>query len=322
MTPVFERALRELFQSQDLPADAIQDAIGELMDGEVAEASAAALLTALRMKSESVGEIVGAARAMRARVTRIPTDIGGLLDTCGTGGDELHTFNISTAAALVVAAAGVPVAKHGNRSVSSSSGSADVLEALGGQYRAQSRAGGRLHRRERDRILFRTTAPQCDAVRCARATGARVSHDLQSVGAAYESGGSGVSTARCPGDIQAAEKLAHALAELGTSRAIVVCGNGELDEVSLWGETSVWIVESAQVRTTSWSAETFGVATCGVSELRVAGAEESVGVIRGVIVRTGRAGAGHRRGECRCGTGGRRKSERTGCSRGADRGDD
>jgi anthranilate phosphoribosyltransferase len=118
-------ALSRLVQMEDLPLELAERVFGELMDGTAGEVPTAALLTALRMKGEAVTEIAGAARAMFARATRVPVQRRGLLDTCGTGGDELQTFNISTAAAIVVAACGVPVAKHGNRSVSSRSGSAD-----------------------------------------------------------------------------------------------------------------------------------------------------------------------------------------------------
>ena len=111
---------------QDLSSDEMADVIGAIMDGRVEPMQIASLLTALKIKGEVVDEIAGAARAMRERATRIPVS-GSLLDTCGTGGDGLHTFNISTATAIVAAACGVRVAKHGNRSVSSSSGSADCL---------------------------------------------------------------------------------------------------------------------------------------------------------------------------------------------------
>src|SRR5579863_2631145 len=126
-----QHALDRIVAGHDLESGQAHAAFSAIMDGHATEVETAALLTALRMKGESVSEIVGAARAMQERGTPLRTVHHGLLDTCGTGGDELHTFNISTATAFVVAACGVPVPKHGNRSVSSSSGSADCLEQLG-----------------------------------------------------------------------------------------------------------------------------------------------------------------------------------------------
>ncbi|MCA9080238.1 MAG: anthranilate phosphoribosyltransferase, partial [Planctomycetaceae bacterium] len=124
-------ALDHILASDDVPQEQMALAIGAIMDGRCGEIEIAALLTALATKGETEAEIAGAAEAMHHRATRIPTTRTGLLDTCGTGGDRLSTFNISTATALVLAAAGIPIAKHGNRKASSSSGSADVLEALG-----------------------------------------------------------------------------------------------------------------------------------------------------------------------------------------------
>src|ERR687895_1776277 len=113
-----------------LSRDGARATMGAVLDGEVTPAQLGALLVALRMRGETVDELAGFVEAMRARV--IPVEApDGAVDTCGTGGDVHHTFNISTAAALVVAAAGVPVAKHGNRAVTSASGSSDVIEALG-----------------------------------------------------------------------------------------------------------------------------------------------------------------------------------------------
>ena len=131
MIDELRHAISELIEGRDLSADAMHAAVGAIMDGRSTEVEITALLTAMRCRGESVSGLVGAAQAMRERATSIPCQTANLLDTCGTGGDSLHTFNISTAAALVAAAAGQPVAKHGNRSVSSSTGSADVLAELG-----------------------------------------------------------------------------------------------------------------------------------------------------------------------------------------------
>ncbi len=124
-------AIARVCARRDLDEEEMAGAVGRIMDGEATPAQVAALLVALRMKGESVAEVIGAARAMRARATKVEAPEGVLVDTCGTGGDGAATINVSTVAALVVAACGVRVAKHGNRAQSSRSGSADVLEALG-----------------------------------------------------------------------------------------------------------------------------------------------------------------------------------------------
>jgi len=128
---VIDQAIRRLVDRQDLSAEETHAAMMQVMGGEAGPAQIAAFAVGLRMKGETPEEIAGCARAMRAHVTPARPSRDGLVDTCGTGGDGSDTFNISTAAALVAAAAGVPVAKHGNRAMSSRCGSADVLEALG-----------------------------------------------------------------------------------------------------------------------------------------------------------------------------------------------
>ena len=132
MSDALLQAIRKLAANESLDADAISDAFGQIMRGEGTPAQVAAMLMALRVKGETSAEVAGVARAMRAVMNVLPaSDPHLLVDTCGTGGGSLTTFNISTAAALLAAGAGVRIAKHGNRSFSSRSGSADVLEALG-----------------------------------------------------------------------------------------------------------------------------------------------------------------------------------------------
>ena len=130
MALVVKQILGRLLDGGDLDASTMETVMGAIMDGEYEHVQVAGLLAALRAKGESGTEVAAAARAMRARALRV-TAPAGAIDTCGTGGDGAETINISTASALVAAAGGVPVAKHGNRSVSSRCGSADVLEAVG-----------------------------------------------------------------------------------------------------------------------------------------------------------------------------------------------
>ena len=127
----FQTTLHNLVDGNDLTEDEMVSSMTEIMEGEVTDSHLAAFLTALHMKGETVAEIVGAARVMRAKAEKLNIKSTPLVDTCGTGGDGADTFNISTASALVTAGAGVNVAKHGNRAVSSRSGSADVLKCLG-----------------------------------------------------------------------------------------------------------------------------------------------------------------------------------------------
>jgi len=274
--------LEQLIDGNDLSADEMRAAISEIMDGQASEALIAALLTALAIKGESIEEIIGVARAMRDRVTRIECSKQGLLDTCGTGGDESHTFNISTATALVAAAAGVPVAKHGNRSVSSTSGAADVLEELGvnislsplevarcvdeigiGFCFARLLHGAMKHAAPvRKQLGFRTIFNLVGPL--TNPAGA----EFQLVGA---------------NRIETAHKLAQALARLGSTRSVVVCGNDELDEVALWGETSVFHVADGDVNRETWTPASFGLSTCRVEDLRVDSPRESAALIRGIL---------------------------------------
>jgi len=267
---------------QDSSAEAMRAAISAVMDGEATEVEIASLLTALRCQGETVSMLVGAARAMRERATPIPCRSTNLLDTCGPGGDGLGTFNISTAAALVAAACGVKVAKHGNRSMTSKSGSADVLEVLGVNLQLTAEQVGHcidevgigfcfaplLHgamkfaapvRKQLGfRTIFNLLGPLTNPARA----------DFQLIGVPKR---------------DLAEKIARALCELGTRHAFVVCGNNELDEVSLWGETAVWEITGKQITEHSWSASAAGLAECGPQDLQIVDAASSAAIIQRVI---------------------------------------
>lgn len=279
MHAVLRPAVEQLISRQDLSSEAVQQCIGAIMDGECDPAEVASFLTAMSCKGPAAIELVGAAQAMRDRASRIASRQRPLLDTCGTGGDRLHTFNISTAVAIVAAACGVNVAKHGNRSVSSSSGSADVLEALGVNIQLNPEQASQCL--EEIGITFCFAPLVHGAMKHAapirRTLGFPTIFNLlgpltNPAGAEYQLlGASSDNRARL---------LASALSVLGCRRAIVVCGNNELDEVCLWGPTRAWQVAAGAVTEATWSPEDFGVDPCDVKELRVKSAEQSAAVIR------------------------------------------
>ncbi|MFV0442437.1 MAG: anthranilate phosphoribosyltransferase [Planctomycetaceae bacterium] len=263
-------------------AEAMTAAFGAIMDGRASEIEIAALLTALASKGETAEEIAGAAAAMRARVTCVPARTAGLLDTCGTGGDRLNTFNISTATALVVAAAGVPIAKHGNRSATSTSGSAEVLQALGVNIELPPQQValcideigiGFCYAR-----LLHSAMKHVAPVRAA--LGFRTIFNLlgpltNPAAAEFQLLGTNSNAT--------AEKLAHAVARLGTTRTLVVCGHDQLDEVALWGQTTLYEVAAGQVQKHSWMAADLDLPECSVEDLRIGSPDESADRIRSVL---------------------------------------
>lgn len=274
--------LQELIAGRPLARESMTTAIGLLMDGRANDTEIAALLTLLTVKGETAEEIAGAAAAMRARVTRVPAATKSLLDTCGTGGDRLNTFNISTATALVAASAGVPIAKHGNRSATSTSGSAEVLEALGVRIDLDPERVARCI----DEVgigfcyarLLHTAMKHVAHVRAAlpfRTIFNLLGPLTNPAGAEFQLIGTNRTTT--------AAKLARAVASLGTRRTIVVCGNDQIDEVALWGQTDVLEVCHNQVIPHVWTAETFGLPPCSVDELRVQSAAHSAAIIRGIL---------------------------------------
>lgn len=279
----FVEALQTLIECRSLSEKTMRNLILAIMAGGVPDALVASLLTALRLKPEAVPELTGTAQAMIELATRIPTNRSGLLDTCGTGGDALHTFNISTATAIVVAACGIPVAKHGNRGVSSSSGSADVLEALGVNVQLSPEQVGACV----DQIglgfcfapLFHSAMKHVGPIR--RQLRFRTIFNL--VGPLVNPAGAefqllGVSR------IETARLLAEALRNLGRTRAVVVCGAGQLDEVALWGDTLAIVVErDLPLCELHWTAADFNLPELHPDQLKVASPAESAAVINEIL---------------------------------------
>jgi anthranilate phosphoribosyltransferase len=262
----FPDALRRLLAREDLTRAETESLFGQLMDGGLDAAQKAALLIALAMKGESPSEIAGAAAAMRRRVVAIPHRQELAIDTCGTGGDGRGTFNISTAAALLTAAGGVPVAKHGNRGISSRSGSADVLAALGVAIEVSPEVAGRALDEIGIAFLFAPALHPAmrEVMPVRRALGVRTVFNL--LGPLANPAGA---RAQLLG-VYARDKvetLARVLLELGTRHALVVHGSDGLDEITTTGGTFVAEVRDGGVTTYELLPEAVGVARAPLAAL-------------------------------------------------------
>lgn len=276
-------AIKEIVAGHDLSPSDVEAAMDAIFEGEASAAQIAAFVVALRMKGESAGEIAAAARALRKHCLPVRPKVDGpLLDTCGTGGDGLATFNISTAAAIVAAACGVAVAKHGNRAVSSKAGSADVLEALG--VRIDLSPERVLRCIEEVGIGFMFAPSHHSAMRHAapvrRELGIRTLFNLLGPLANPAS-----ATHQLVGvyDPTRVEQLAQALGALGLTAAWVVHGAGGLDEVSPSGPTTVAQLSDGQVTRFEVSPRDFGLSEVPLEELRGGDAARNAQIIRTVL---------------------------------------
>jgi anthranilate phosphoribosyltransferase len=266
----------------NLEMDEMAQVIGSIMEGTWSDDEIALLLNALRQKGETVSEVAGAAQAMRRHMTPVRTERTHFIDTCGTGGDGSGTFNISTAAALVTAAAGVAVAKHGNRSITSKTGSADVLAELGVNIEAPV-----------------ATVEKClDEVGICFCFAPQLHKSMKHVAAARRK--LGVPTifnllgpicnpASAPYQLLGVGKphlqdlLADALRMLGAQRAVVVLGADGLDEVTISDATHVRDVHDGQVEELVWHPGDFGMQVSGKETMIVDGPAASAQMIRDIL---------------------------------------
>lgn len=284
MTPITE-ALKKVVEGQDLTREEAHEVMGQIMEGEATPAQIGAFLTALRMKGETAEEITGFACAMREKVRPVQPAAAGwdrLIDTCGTGGDGRGTFNISTAAAFVAAGAGARVAKHGNRSVSSRSGSADVLLALGVRIDLEPEEMARSIAEVGIGFLF---APNLHpamkhAIGPRRELGIRTVFNL--LGPLTNPAGAKRQLMGVYGSDRL-ETVGRVLANLGAEKAYVVHGKCGMDEISTLEPTWVAEVSPSGVHLWELNAAELGIPRTKYEALACSGPEDSAGIIEGVL---------------------------------------
>ena len=275
-------AIKCVVDGHDLTFDDMRDVMRTIMAGEATDAQIGGLLVALRMKGEAIDEIAGAASVMRELATKVEVGLSPLLDTCGTGGDGIRTFNISTAAAFVTAAAGGLVAKHGNRSATSSSGSADVLEVAGARLDLKPQEVAACIREVGVGFMFAPAhhGATRHAMGPRRELGARTMFNI--LGPLTNP-----ASACCQlmGIFDAAwvSRLAAVLKRLGVERALVVCAEDGMDEISIGSVTHAAELRNGSIETYTIDSGDFGIALQPVSALTVDGPQQSLDRITAVF---------------------------------------
>lgn len=278
---MIQEAIHKVINNVDLSYAVAEEVMKEIMSGTASQIQMATYLTALRMKGETITEITASAQAMRSLGTHLEPDFE-VLEIVGTGGDEVGTFNISTTSAFVIAAAGIPVAKHGNRSVSSKSGAADVLENLGvnlllpveenkkvldktkmaflfaQMYHSSMKNVGPVRKEMKERTVFNILGPLTNPANATR----------QLLGV-Y--------------DRNLVEKLAQALSNLGVKRGLSVCGSDGLDEITLTGPTHCCEIREGKLESFDITPEQFGLKCCKLEDLVGGTPEENAQITRDIL---------------------------------------
>lgn len=280
---MFKEALNLLLNRQDLTHDQMLVVMQQVMGGELTPAQIAALLVALRMKGETVDEIAAAAMVMRALSTKVNVeDTTHLIDTCGTGGDGIQTFNVSTVSAFVAAAAGAKVAKHGGRSVSSTCGSADVLEALGVNVNLTPEKVADCVNQIGIGFMFAPNhhSAMKHAAPVRRELGVRTIFNLLGP---MTNPASSKRQVMGVFDKNLTTKLAQVLQKLGSEHVLVVHGADGMDEISFTGDTFVAELKDGKISEYTVNPQTFGLATHALQDIQIQNAEESKAMILDVL---------------------------------------
>lgn len=273
--------LNKLIQKENLTQVEVENVFNQLMSGDLSEAQIAAFLIALVSKGETIEEIAGAAKVMREKSNQIFPKVSKMIDTCGTGGDKSGTFNISTTVGFVVAASGLAVAKHGNRSITSKSGSSDVLEALGVKidlepvkvesciekvgigfmfaplFHPAMKYAMPVRQALKVRTIFNLLGPLTNPANAHYQLLGVFNPDLTS-------------------------KFAGVLRQLGVQRAMVVHGDG-MDEITLTGATQVSELKDGEIKTYQIKPEDFGLKSCGLEDLKGGDANENAGILQRIL---------------------------------------
>jgi anthranilate phosphoribosyltransferase len=275
-------AINKVVNDESLSQEESSSAMNEIMSGEATPAQIASFITALRMKGETIDEITGCAKIMREKVTIIKTNSADVVDTCGTGGDGSHTFNISTVSALVAAGAGISIAKHGNRAASSNCGSADVLKALGVNIEADADKVAKCVDEVGIGFLFAPLLHPAmkHAITPRREIGIRTVFNIlgpltNPAGAKYQVLG--------VYDAKLTEPLAYVLKNLGSKHVFVVHGADGLDEITVTDKTFISELKDGKVCSYVINPEDFGIPKANKSELIGGTIDENAGIALDIL---------------------------------------
>ena len=283
---MIKEAIHELLQGKDLSYETSKKVMEEMMDGTATQAQMGGFLTALRMRGETIDEITAFAEVMREKGVKIHPQ-REVMDIVGTGGDEVGTFNISTTAAFVVAAGGVPVAKHGNRSVSSRSGAADVLEKLGANVVLDAKQNETILNQTGMCFMFAQVyhSSMKYAAPVRKELGVRTVFNI--LGPLSNPAAASMQLLGVY-DKNLVEPLAKVLSNLGVVRGVAVCGSDGLDEITLTGETTVCEIRFGEINCYTISPEQFGLRRCGLDDLIGGDPEENAQITINILNATER----------------------------------
>ncbi len=279
---MIKEAIAQLIEGQDLSLETTKEVMGEIMDGEATDAQIASFITALAIKGETIDEITACAQVMRAKGIKLETNDLDVFEIVGTGGDKVGTFNISTTAAFVISAAGVPVAKHGNRSVSSKSGAADVLEKLGANLTLTPEQNAEVLKKSGMCFMFATVyhASMRFAAPARRETGVRSVFNVlgpltNPAAAEYQLMG--------VYDDSLVEPLAKVLHNLGVKKGAAVCGASKLDELTTTGENKICEINGDELKVYTIDPEEYGLQKAELNDIIGGSPEENAQITKDIL---------------------------------------